>query len=262
VDKQPNYETISVEIDDCICRVRLARPDRLNSFNALMMTELKTAFRSISSNSDLRLVVVCGEGRAFCTGQDLEERRIPEGQPKPDLGDSLRSNYNQLMLTIRNLSIPVVAVVNGVAAGAGASFALGCDIVVAKSTARFLYPFTALGLVPDAGSTANLPRSLGQARAMGLALLGEEISAEEAARCGLIWAAVSEEDLDDYVSAIEDRLVARPALGLALTKRAIYRAFDQDYEHQLRTESECQSIAGRNPIYWEKVLQFLNKGKS
>lgn len=256
------FETICVEIDDVICRVNLARPERLNSFNRQMMAELKQLFRQIQSSTELRLVVVSGDGRAFCTGQDLEERIIPEGGVKPDLGESLRQNYNQLMVTIRQLSVPVIASINGIAAGAGASFALGCDLVIAKSSARFLFPFTALGLIPDAGSSANLVRSLGQARALGIALLGEEMTADEAERAGLIWASVNEAEFDDYMTQIEARIVSSPALGLSLVKRIMYQAFDQSYEQQLKTESECQSIAGQNPMYWDRVLQFLKKGKS
>lgn len=262
MDILTEFQTIRVATDGEICRVNLARPEKLNSFNRQMMTELKLVFRQIQSSTELRLVVVSGDGRAFCTGQDLEERRIPEGEKKPDLGESLRQNYNQLMMIIRQLSIPVIAAVKGVAAGAGASFALGCDLVIAQSSARFIFPFTNLGLIPDSGSTANLMHSLGQARAIGIALLGEEMTADEAVRAGLIWASIDEAEFDEYMRKIETRIISRPALGLSLVKRSMYQALDQSYEQQLKTESECQSIAGQNPMYWTKVLQFLNKGKS
>lgn len=254
-----SYECLQVSEHNGVVELKLSRPERLNAFSKTMHAELKVALKEIERFNGLRALVITGEGRGFCAGQDLEERRIAEGEPKPDLGDSLKNTYSPLVARLRNLPVPVVAAVNGVAAGAGAAIALACDIVIAKRSAKFTFPFSYLGLVPDAGSTSTLVRAVGQARAMAIVMLGEVVTAEQAADWGLIWKAVDDDQFETETAAVVANLLGRPALGLELAKRALYRAMDNDFETQLELESQCQKLAGRNPQFWEKVQQFLDK---
>ncbi len=254
-----SYECLQVSEHNGVVELKLSRPERLNAFSKTMHAELKVALKEIERFNGLRALVITGEGRGFCAGQDLEERRIAEGEPKPDLGDSLKNTYSPLVARLRNLPVPVVAAVNGVAAGAGAAIALACDIVIAKRSAKFTFPFSYLGLVPDAGSTSTLVRAVGQARAMAIVMLGEVVTADQAADWGLIWKAVDDDQFETETAAVVANLLGRPALGLELAKRALYRAMDNDFETQLELESQCQKLAGRNPQFWEKVQQFLDK---
>ena len=254
-----NYECLQVTETDGVVELKLSRPDRLNAFSKPMHAELKVALKEIERFESLRCLILTGQGRGFCAGQDLEERRIPQGEPKPDLGDSLKNTYSPLVTRLRNLPVPVIAAVNGVAAGAGASLALACDIVIAKKQAKFTFPFSYLGLVPDAGATATLVRNAGQAKAMAITMLGEVVTGEEAAEYGLIWKAVEEDQFSSEVDNIVSNLKGKPKLGLELIKRSLYRAFDNDFAAQLELESQCQKLAGRNPEFWQKVQQFLDK---
>lgn len=253
------YECLSLSEAGGVVELKLNRPDRLNAFSKTMHAELRQALKEIERFAELRVLVITGEGRGFCAGQDLEERRIPEGQPKPDLGDSLKNIYGPLVTRLRKLPVPVIAAVNGVAAGAGAALALAADIVIAKRSAKFTFPFSYLGLIPDAGSTSTLVRNLGQARAIAIAMLGEAISADEAQQSGLIWKAVDDDAFEQVVQDTLSNLLGRPQLGLELTKRSIYSALDNDFEAQLELESQCQKLAGRNPEFWQKVQQFLDR---
>lgn len=253
------YETLLVTKRSGVVELTLNRPERLNAFNKVMHAELKQALKEIERLQDLRLLIISGAGRGFCSGQDLEERRIPEGQPKPDLGDSLKNSYSPLVARIRRLPVPVVAAVRGVAAGAGAALALACDIVIATSDAKFTFPFSYLGLTPDAGASSTLVRNLGQARAMAIAMLGEVVSGRQAADWGLIWKAVDSDQFDQSLDSCIESLLNRPQLGLELIKRSLYQAFDNDFEAQLELESQCQKLAGRNPEFWQRVQQFLDK---
>ena len=253
------YECLQVSETNGVVELKLSRPERLNAFSKTMHTEIKQALKEIERFDGLRALILTGEGRGFCAGQDLEERRIPEGQPKPDLGESLRNTYSPLVSRLRNLPVPVIAAVNGVAAGAGAGIALACDIVIAKRTAKLTFPFSFLGLIPDAGSTSTLVRAVGQARAMAIVMLGEVITAEQAADWGLIWKAVDDDQFDAEVQSVINNLLGRPARGLELAKRSLYQAIDNGFEAQLELEGQCQTLAGRNPQYWEKVQQFLDK---
>jgi len=253
------YECLQVSETNGVVELKLSRPDRLNAFSKTMHAELKLAMKEIERFDGLRVLVLTGEGRAFCAGQDLEERRIPEGEAKPDLGDSLKKIYSPLVMRLRKLPVPVIAAVNGVAAGAGGSLALACDIVIAKRSAKFTFPFSYLGLIPDAGATSSLVRAVGQARAMAIVMLGEVVTAQQAADWGLIWKAVDDAEFDAEVAACAQNLAGRPALGLEMAKRALYRASENDFETQLELESQCQKLAGRNPLYWETVQQFLDK---
>jgi 2-(1,2-epoxy-1,2-dihydrophenyl)acetyl-CoA isomerase len=190
-----DYEHIRFGSDAGIARVTLHRPDRLNSFNDAMHAELRGALSQVQA-SDARVLLLTGAGRGFCAGQDLADRAVAPGDAPLDLGASIERNYKPLVLALRALPMPVVCAVNGVAAGAGANLALACDIVIAARSAMFLQAFCRIGLVPDTGGTFFLPRLVGTARAMGLALLGDKVSAEQAAAWGLIWKCVDDDELE------------------------------------------------------------------
>jgi 2-(1,2-epoxy-1,2-dihydrophenyl)acetyl-CoA isomerase len=210
------YETIDFKADGAIARITLNRPDRLNSFTAQMHEEVRDALASLG---DARVVVLTGAGRGFCAGQDLNDRAVAPGEAV-DLGETVQACWNPLIRTLTSLSQPVIARMNGVAAGAGANVAIACDIVVAAKSAKFIQSFSAIGLIPDSGGTWHLPRLVGQARALGLALTGEALSAEKAAEWGLIWKAVDDDALDGEVDAIAEKLAALPPLGLAAIKES------------------------------------------
>ena len=202
-----DYESIQLDRDGPIARITLSRPDRLNSFTAAMHEELKQAFDEIL---DARVIVLTGAGRGFCAGQDLNDRAVSSGGHPTDLGMTVETHWNPLIRKIATLPQPVIARVNGVAAGAGANVALACDIAVAARSAKFIQSFSAIGLVPDSGGTWVLPRLVGHARAMGLALTGEPLPAETAAEWGLIWKCVDDEALDAEVDAIAQKLASLP----------------------------------------------------
>jgi len=251
--------SIRLEIAEGYAAVTLNRPDRLNSFNPEMHRQLRDALAEIERRADVRAVLLTGAGRAFCTGQDLAERRFAPGDPPPDLGASLDANFNPLVRRLRGLPKPVVCAVNGVAAGAGANVALACDIVVAARSASFIQAFCKLGLVPDSGGTYFLPRLVGTARAMGLALLGERVSAEEAERIGLIWRCVDDASLLAEARAIARHLAAQPTRGLAAIKRALQAAATNSLDAQLDLERDLQRELGRTHDYREGVTAFLEK---
>src|SRR4029078_8011660 len=208
------YETIDVEADGPAARIPLNRPDRLNSFTAKMHGELREVLANLG---DARVVVLTGAGRGFCAGQDLNDRAVAPGEAV-DLGETVQACWNPLVRTLTSLPQPVIARVNGVAAGAGANVALAFDIVVAAKSAKFIQAFSAIGLIPDSGGTWVLPRLLGQARALGLALTGDPLPAEQAAEWGLIWKAVDDEALEHEVDAIANKLALLAPLGLAAIK--------------------------------------------
>src|SRR5213596_3719595 len=211
------YETIDFKADGAVARITLNRPDRLNSFAAQMHEEVRDALANLH---DARVLILTGAGRGFCAGQDLNDRGVAPGEAV-DLGETVQRCWNTLIRTLTSLPQPVIARVNGVAAGAGANIALACDIVVAAKEAKFIQSFSALGLIPDSGGTWLLPRLAGQARALGLALTGEPLLAQQAADWGLIWKAVEDEALDSEVDAIAAKLAALPPLGLAAIKHIV-----------------------------------------
>ena len=249
------YESIIAERSGHIGRITLNRPDRLNSFTRAMHGELREALGALS---DARVVVVTGAGRGFCAGQDLNDRAVASDQPV-DLGETVDECWNPLVRMLAELPQPVIAKVNGVAAGAGASLAMACDIAVAARSAKFIQSFSALGLVPDTGGSWHLTRHLGQARAMALALTGEPLSAEQAAEWGLIWKCVDDDALDTEVDALAAKLAALPPLGLAAIKRIVRTSWDRSLTQELDLQRDEMRRLGFTLDYREGVAAFLEK---
>ena len=249
------YETIEFKTDGPIARITLNRPDRLNSFTVQMHAELRDALESLG---DTRVLILTGAGRGFCAGQDLNDRAVASEHPV-DLGMTVETTWNPLIKTLTTLPQPVVARVNGVAAGAGANVALACDLVIAAKSAKFIQSFSALGLVPDSGGTWVLPRLVGQARALGLALTGEPLAAEIAAEWGLIWKAVDDEALDAEVDALAARLASLPPLGLAAIKEMIRSSWGHSLDQELTHQRDEMRRLGYTDDYREGVAAFLEK---
>jgi len=254
-----NYESILYRSADGIARITLNRPDRLNSFTSSMHEELRDALAKVASDETARVVLLTGAGRGFCAGQDLSDRAVAPGSAPVDLGASIESNYRPLVLGLRNLALPVVCAVNGVAAGAGANIALACDIVIAARSASFIQAFCKIGLVPDSGGTYFLPRLIGTARAMGLAMLGDKLTAEQAEQWGLIWKCVDDAQLGSTVDALLAQLAQAPTRGLAAIKRAIYGSSSVALADALTVERDLQRELGYSEDYREGVDAFLNK---
>jgi 2-(1,2-epoxy-1,2-dihydrophenyl)acetyl-CoA isomerase len=256
-----SYETILFKVDGGIARLTLNRPDKLNSFNVQMHGEVREALAGIAS-SGARVLVLSGAGRGFCAGQDLSDRAVAPGAASPagpDLGESLENRYNPLVRTLHDLPMPVIAAVNGVAAGAGANIALACDIVIAARSASFVQAFSKLGLIPDSGGTWILPRLVGDARAMGLTLLGNKLPAEQAAAWGMIWQCVEDTELAGTVDALARQLAVAPTRGLAATKAALRRSWRHSFSEQLDIERDMQRELGRTGDYAEGVAAFTEK---
>jgi 2-(1,2-epoxy-1,2-dihydrophenyl)acetyl-CoA isomerase len=254
-----SYQTILFEVSDGVARLTLNRPDRLNSFNVEMHGEVRDALGSLVQDRAARVLVLSGAGRGFCAGQDLGDRAVAPGGQGVDLGESIDKYYKPLVVALRNLPMPVIAAVNGVAAGAGANIALSCDLVIATRSASFIQSFSKLGLVPDSGGTWLLPRLLGNARAMGLALLADKLSAEQAAQWGLIWRCVEDAEFKTTVETLAQQLALAPTRGLARTKQAIYESWGRSFEQQLDQERDFQRELGRSQDYAEGVAAFTEK---
>jgi 2-(1,2-epoxy-1,2-dihydrophenyl)acetyl-CoA isomerase len=252
------YETILWDLKGGIARLTLNRPEKLNSFNVQMHEEVRQALESLPK-SDARVLVLTGAGRGFCAGQDLADRAVAPGAQGIDLGDSIERYYKPLVLALQRLPLPVIAAVNGVAAGAGANIALACDLVIAARSASFVQAFARLGLVPDSGGTWSLPRSVGSARALGLTLLGEKLPAEKAAEWGMIWQCVDDAQLASTVDALAQQLAIAPTRGLAATKAAIHGTWQRTLEEQLDIERDAQRELGRSADYAEGVAAFTAK---
>jgi 2-(1,2-epoxy-1,2-dihydrophenyl)acetyl-CoA isomerase len=249
------YETIDFKADGAVARVTLNRPDRLNSFTAQMHEELRDALANLG---EARVVVLTGAGRGFCAGQDLNDRAVAPGEAV-DLGETVEASWNPLVRALAALPQPVIARVNGVAAGAGASLAMACDIAIAGRSAKFIQSFAAIGLVPDTGGSWHLTRHLGQARAMGLALTGEPLSAEQAADWGLIWQCVDDAELDTMVDALAEKLAAMPPLGLVAIKQIIRTSWDRSLDEELVLQRDEMRRLGFTEDYREGVAAFLEK---
>jgi 2-(1,2-epoxy-1,2-dihydrophenyl)acetyl-CoA isomerase len=250
---------IIVDYRGAVTVITLNRPARLNAFNETQHHALAAAVSEASSAASVRAVVLTGAGRAFCAGQDLSDRASAKGDPPPDLGATLENFYNPLIRALRALPKPVIAAVNGVAAGAGANLALACDLVLAAKSAKFIQSFAGIGLVPDCGGTWMLPRLVGEARAKAMMLLGQPVSAEEAERIGLIHRAVDDAALMDAAFTLAERLAAAPTRGLAEIKRLVQSAPDTTLDMQLDAERDAQRTLGRSDDYAEGVRAFMEK---
>jgi 2-(1,2-epoxy-1,2-dihydrophenyl)acetyl-CoA isomerase len=253
------YENIVFEIDGGIAELTLNRPDKLNSFTEAMHEEVRDALAKVAADKSVRVLVLTGAGRGFCAGQDLSDRAVEPGAKSADLGDSIEKNYAPLVLALRALPMPVICAVNGVAAGAGVNLALACDIVLAAKSASFIEVFCKLGLIPDTGGTYFLPRLIGSARAMGLAMLGEKLSAEKAESWGLIWKCLPDEELMAEVRAMARHFATAPTKGLAFTKQALQASPSNTLQQQLTLECNFMSELGRSDDYREGVAAFMEK---
>lgn len=250
-----NNNLVEFVEDQGIAWITLNRPDKLNSLTSDMIQQLQKCFSQISTSTTTRAVVLTGAGRAFCAGQDLADL---DGA---DLGDVLERDFNPLIRAIKGLNMPVVACVNGVAAGAGANIALACDIVLAAKSAKFIQSFAHLGLVPDAGGSWSLPKLIGLPRAMGLAMTAEPLTAERAEQWGLIWRCIDDEVLMDETTALAVKLAAQATTGLAFTKQLLNNSGTKTLDEQLDLERDFQQAACKTQDYQEGVSAFLNKRK-
>ncbi|WP_374562254.1 2-(1,2-epoxy-1,2-dihydrophenyl)acetyl-CoA isomerase PaaG [Ideonella sp.] len=238
----------------------LNRPAALNSFTSAMHAELRDALDAAAQDANVRAVVLTGAGRGFCAGQDLNDPGMaPGADGKVDIGAVIEANYKPLAQRVRAMPVPVIAAVNGVAAGAGANLALGCDLVVAGRGASFIQAFSKIGLIPDCGGTWLLPRLVGRSRALGLALTGDKLPAEEAERLGLIWQCVDDAALMDTCMALAQRLAAMPSKALAATRQAFDAAAQMSMNEALSLEAQLQRELGRQHDFAEGVAAFQQK---
>ena len=256
-----NYSLIQFDVRDGVARLTLNRPDKMNSFNADMHAEVRDALDSIQTNTAIRVLVITGAGRGFCAGQDLAdaEVRFTPGDTPPDLGDVVERHYKPLVMRLSQLRVPTIAAVNGIAAGAGASLALACDMVVATQSASFVLPFSNIGLIPDTGCSWHLPQRIGQARAMGLALTGKKLPATQAAEWGMIWEAVEDAAFASSIDALATKLSTMPTKALVATRKLLMGAHTRSLSEQLDQERDAQSALGKTHDYFEGVKAFLEK---
>jgi 2-(1,2-epoxy-1,2-dihydrophenyl)acetyl-CoA isomerase len=253
------YETIAVDFDEGVTRVMLNRPERLNSFTVQMHEELADALTNIERSDEVRAVLLTGAGRGFCAGQDLSDSSVAPGSDRIDLGHAVETYYSPLVRRLAAMARPVVCAVNGVAAGAGANIAFACDIVMAARSAKFIQSFAHIGLIPDSGGTWVLPRLAGQARALGLALTGEPLSAEQAEAWGMIWKCVDDDVLESEATKLAKRLAAGPTRGLVATKRALRSTFERTLDDALSMERDLMRELGCSSDYQEGVTAFMEK---
>jgi 2-(1,2-epoxy-1,2-dihydrophenyl)acetyl-CoA isomerase len=247
--------------DAGVLTITLNRPEKLNAFNPEMHRLLREALERAAMQPEVRALLLTGAGRGFCAGQDLSERDVRAGAAPIDLSVSLGSNYNPLIRRMRELPKPILCAVNGVAAGAGANIVLACDVVFAARSASFVQSFSRIGLIPDSGGTYFLPRLAGTARAMGLALFAEKLSAEEAERMGLIWKVLDDDKLLPEASATARSLAAGPTKAYGLIKKALYASPANMLDAQLDLERDLQREAGYSEDYREGVAAFMQKRK-
>lgn len=249
---------IKFEIIDKVAKITLSRPEKFNSFVREMALDLQARLDECAANKEIRAVLLTGEGKAFCAGQDLGEAIDPNG---PELTKIVSEHYNPIIDRLRTLEKPVVCAVNGVAAGAGANIALACDITLAGKSASFIQAFSKIGLIPDSAGTFFLPRIVGMQRATALMMLGDKVSAEDAANMGMIYQAVEDADLEEASMKMATKLSHMPTKGLGLTKRALNASFTNNLTDQLALEDELQTLAGKSYDYNEGVNAFLEKRK-
>ncbi len=253
------FEHLLFSVEDGVALLSLNRPEQLNSFTPPMHLELREALKQVRQTPEVRVLLLTGEGRGFCAGQDLSDRNVAPEAAMPDLDASIETYYNPLIRALRDLPMPVVCAVNGVAAGAGANIPLACDLVLAARSASFIQAFCKIGLIPDSGGTWMLPRLIGMARAKALALLGERLTAEQAADWGLIYRVVDDAKLRSEALKLARHLATQPTSGLALIKRSLNASFDNSFDEQLDLERDLQRLAGRSDDYREGVSAFMAK---
>jgi len=251
-------EYIEFSISGGIARIVFNRPEKYNAIHRAMAMEIQAALHELTKDKTVRVLLLTGKGKAFCAGQDLNEVVDPEG---PALKEIVARHYNPIVRAIRDLPLPVVAAVNGVAAGAGANIALNCDIVVAKKSAVFIQAFSKIGLIPDSGGTWILPRLIGWQKALAVTMLADKINAEEAERMGMIYKWWEDDQFDEQVEALLIRLSQMPTYGLYLTKEAYRLSAQSNLEAQLQVEAHLQTLAGTSEDYREGVRAFLEKRK-
>jgi len=255
-------QSIAVQTADHVCTITLNRPDVLNAFNDQLTTELDEALKSAEKDSAVRVIILTGAGRAFSSGQDLGDLKtkyVPGHVPH--LGDDLRRRYNPIIKRIRDMDKPVIAAVNGVAAGAGCSLALACDMRIASDQASFIEVFVNVGLIPDSGSTFTLPRLVGLGKAMELCMTGQKVDAAEALRLGLVNQVVPAAELDAAAKKLASRIASLPGRAIALTKRLLNQSMNNDLEAQLEAEAYDQETAGKTADHYEGVVAFIEKRK-
>lgn len=257
------YEFLGYELNENVLTLTLNRPDCLNAFNDEMSFELQKALKQAEKDQAVRCIVLTGSGRGFCAGQDLRSRSVSTASngsgERPHLGDSIRNRYSPIISKLRNMEKPIIAMVNGVAAGAGASIAFACDLRVAGSSAKFIQAFVKVGLIPDSGACWLLPRLIGTGRAFELAMLGETLTVETALQWGLVSQAVPDDALTETTFQLARKLAQGPTQALGLIKRAINKAMSVDLDTYLEYEAHIQEIAGRSDEYQEGVSAFTEK---
>ena len=254
----PSQQTILVTREGDVTTLKLNRADRYNSFNQAMAFELQRTLDQCAKDGT-RCIVLTGEGKAFCAGQDLNEVIDPNGPPMQRI---VADHFNPIIKRLREIELPVIAAVNGAAAGAGANIALACDIVIAKESSYFMQAFSAIGLIPDSGGTYHLPRLIGWHKASALMMLGDKVPAKEAEALGMIYKVIPDAEWDDAVKQLAQRVASMPTKGLALTKKALNLSLVNSLDDQLNVEEELQTQAGSTSDYKEGVQAFLEKRKA
>ena len=253
------FKTIKFETSEGVATLTLNRPKALNSFTMEMHGEVREAMVQVTDDASIRCLVITGAGRGFCAGQDLGDRAVAADDAPPDLGESVEKNYNPLIRSIMNLPKPVICAVNGVAAGAGSSIALACDIVLAARSASFIQVFCKIGLVPDSGGTWNLPRAVGLARAKGLAMLGDRLPAETAEQWGLIWKCIDDDDLQAEAQKMASYFATQPTRALGRIKKLLNESGTNTLVEQTELEKEAMQELGQSADYKEGVAAFMEK---
>jgi len=253
------FNTIKFDVGGGVATLTLNRPTALNSFTMEMHAEVRDVMKQVTDDAGIRCLVITGAGRGFCAGQDLGDRSVSAGDAPPELGESVKKNYNPLIRGIMNLPKPVICAVNGVAAGAGSSIALACDIVLAARSASFIQVFCKIGLVPDSGGTWNLPRAVGLARAKGLAMLGDRMVAEKAEEWGLIWKCVDDENLQEEAQKMAAYFATQPTRALGYIKKLLNDSSTNTLFEQTELEMEAMQELGQSEDYREGVAAFMEK---
>lgn len=256
-----NYETITCSVEDHVAIITMNRPDNLNALSQKLLIEVEQAFDAAAADDEVRAVLFTGAGRGFSSGADLgDSAGMPISKDgKLDLGLSLRNHYNPIVQKMRAMPKPIIGAVNGIAAGAGCSLALNCDITIAGRSSQFLLAFVNIALIPDAGATWVIPRRVGNQRAMGMSMLGDKLPAEKALQWGLIWDVVDDEVLADTAMDMAKKLASGPTLALARIKQSTYAAADNDLATQLEMEAVLQKDCGRSDDFMEGVQAFMQK---